>query len=405
MKRTVMYILLSVMIILIPLTTAVAAQEVREIRMSIEATGRIADEIQLQIARFNAMHEDINVTVHTISGGDAYNQALLGQIAAGVAPDVFLLDGGTRLRMFVRYRALLPLDDLVELAGIDIDNFEESLLGAFRVDGKLYGVPKDYNTTALFYHKELLEEKGIEPPTTWEELREAATALTTDERYGFGMNPQINYMLPFVESAGVRFVHEDGIDLLAFGSEEHEKALRFLVDMFVEDESAVAPPMIGAGWDGEMFANKQVAMLYGGSWIPGVIEEQETIGAVPLPVYEDAASMLYTAGWVIYGRSEHPEAAATLIEFLTCDEELVEGNKVGLIGLPPTRTAMEKLIIEMDDDPLLATYSEVVAYGTPFGWMDPRFVDQYNRMMEVLIYRPGTKTERQAIDDLVLELQ
>ena len=299
----------------------------------------------------------------------------------------------------------MPIDELVVEAGINTENFEESLLSAFRVDGKLYGIPKDYNTTALFYHKEFLEEAGIEPPTTWDELREAAQLLTTDERYGFGMNPQINYMLPFVESAGANFVHEDGIDLLALGSHEHQEALQFLVDMFATDESAVAPPMIGAGWDGEMFANKQVAMLYGGSWIPGVIEEKETIGAVPLPTLKHDASMLYTAGWVVYARSEHPEAAATLIEFLTSDEELVEGNKVGLIGLPPTKTAMEKLISEMDDDPLLAAYSEVVAYGTPFGWMEPRFVDQYNRMMEVLIYRPGTKSVGQAIEDLVLELE
>jgi multiple sugar transport system substrate-binding protein len=101
MKRVVLCVFVSMLFALIASTTVVASGEVREIRMSIEATGRIADEIQLQIDRFNAMHEDIHVSVHTISGGDAYNQALLGQIAAGVAPDVFLLDGGTRLRMFV----------------------------------------------------------------------------------------------------------------------------------------------------------------------------------------------------------------------------------------------------------------------------------------------------------------
>jgi multiple sugar transport system substrate-binding protein len=371
-----------------------------ELQLAIEATGDIPQEFQKQIDRFNEKNENITVKIRTFSGGDSYNQALMGQVAGGVAPDIFLLDGGQRTQTFANAKAILALDDLVANSDLDLNNFQESLVNAFKVDEKLYGIPKDYNTTALFYHKDLLEEKGIEPPTTWDELKDSAMKLTTEDQFGFGMNPQINYFLPFVESAGAKIIEENGVDKEALKFQEHQEGLQFMVDMFTKDKSAASPQMVGAGWDGEMFANKKVAMLYGGSWIPGVLKEDANVGAVPLPIKENKASMLYTAGWAVSSKSKNPVAAMKLISFLSSDEELVKGNQVGLIGLPPTKSAMNKLIEVKKDDPFLQVYSQVVEYGTPFGWIDPKFVDEYNKKMEVLMYKPGEKTVEQVVNEL-----
>lgn len=371
-----------------------------EIQLAIEATGDIPQEFQKQIDRFNEKNENITVKIRTFSGGDSYNQALMGQVAGGVAPDIFLLDGGQRTQTFANANAILALDDLVANSDLDFNNFQETLVNAFKVNDKLYGVPKDYNTTALFYHKDLLEEKGIEPPTTWAELKDAAKKLTKEDQYGFGMNPQINYFLPFVESAGAKIINENGVDKEALKSQEHQEALQLMVDMFTKDKSAASSQMVGAGWDGEMFANKKVAMLYGGSWIPGVLKEDANVGAVPLPIKDNKASMLYTAGWAVSSKSKNPDAAMKLIAFLSSDEELVKGNQVGLIGLPPTKSAMNKLMEVKKDDPFLQVYSQVVEYGTPFGWIDPKFVDEYNKKMEVLMYKSGEKTVEQVVNEL-----
>ena len=45
-----------------------------------------------------------------------------------------------------------------------------------------YGFPKDGNTLAMAYNTDLLDAAGIEPPTTWEELKTAAETLTTGDR-------------------------------------------------------------------------------------------------------------------------------------------------------------------------------------------------------------------------------
>ncbi|MFO7882934.1 MAG: extracellular solute-binding protein, partial [Kosmotogaceae bacterium] len=138
-KRT--FIMLIVFVLFAALLTF-GATKVKEIRIAIEATGQISEEFARQLERFNDAHEDIHVSVRTFSGGDAYNQALMGQIAGGIAPDVFLVDGGERIKMFVGYNALLPLDHLASGADLDLDNFETSLLNAFVVDGRIYGIPK-----------------------------------------------------------------------------------------------------------------------------------------------------------------------------------------------------------------------------------------------------------------------
>ncbi|MCU6708736.1 extracellular solute-binding protein [Paenibacillus sp. J5C_2022] len=251
----------------------------------------------------------------------------------------------------------------------------------------------------------MFAEKGIAPPTNWEELRAVAKALTTDERFGFGITPQVNYYLPFVASAGGNFVSENGIGQL--DTEGHAKALQLLVDLFVNDKSASSPQMVGAGWDGEMFAKKQVAMVYGGSWITGVLGSEEglDVGIVPMPALNSEASMLFTAGWVISSKSEHPEAAMDFIQFLSSDDELVTGNQVGLIGLPPTMSGMQKLMEAKQDDPFLSTYASIVKNGIPFGWLDPKLVDQYNKMLEVLLYKPDTTTPEKSLQDLQKELQ
>src|SRR5690625_7939251 len=74
-------------------------------------------------------------------------------------------------------------------------------------DGPLYGIAPTVNTIALFYNVEMLEDARVEPPTTWAELRSAAEALTTEDRYGFAFSAIASYertfqFMPFLRSNG-----------------------------------------------------------------------------------------------------------------------------------------------------------------------------------------------------------
>src|SRR3546814_832860 len=53
----------------------------------------------------------------------------------------------------------------------------EQLIAANTTDGKLVGMPWFTDAGLLYYRKDLLEKYGIEPPTTWAELTEAAAKV------------------------------------------------------------------------------------------------------------------------------------------------------------------------------------------------------------------------------------
>ncbi|MEZ5862460.1 MAG: ABC transporter substrate-binding protein, partial [Geminicoccaceae bacterium] len=60
----------------------------------------------------------------------------------------------------------------------DIEDIFPGLRDAMTFNGELYGIPFRHASSCFHYNARLLEEKGIEPPETMEELIEAARALT-----------------------------------------------------------------------------------------------------------------------------------------------------------------------------------------------------------------------------------
>lgn len=358
-------------------------EEKAKIVVAIEATGDIPQAFQEQIDRFNQTSQKAEVEIITYAGAEAYETAIMGQVAGKTAPDIILLDGGKKIQEYAKQGVITPLDDyLGDIKG----NFETGLIEACMYDGKLYGITKDYNTTVLFYQKDMLEDAGLTIPETLEEFKTDVVALTTDSVAGFGCDPKLNYLYPFAVAMGADFVGTDGtIDAAKLTSQEHKEMLQMFKDMF-DNGQATSPYIANAGWDGELFGNQKVAFLYAGSWVTGVIEDTSKAGVAALPKGNTSASMLYTTGWCITQQCENKEAAAELIRFLSTDDELVEGNILGTIGLPPTKSAMEKLIAKKADDPFLPVYQEVVKDGIAFGLIDSKFVDVYNKAFEDMIY-------------------
>src|SRR5215218_9452841 len=106
-------------------------------------------------------------------GGSLPNTAMA---AADRIPDMLALGGLVDLTE--RYNAWEGS------AGID-----PALMTAATVDGQIYGIPAFLFVDWLYYRKDWFDEAGLEPPDTWDALREAAIALTDAEndRYGFGL--------------------------------------------------------------------------------------------------------------------------------------------------------------------------------------------------------------------------
>jgi multiple sugar transport system substrate-binding protein len=76
-------------------------------------------------------------------------------------------------------RWLTPLDE--DLPAEELAPFSERTLELSRIDGQLYGVPRNLDVKLLHYRMDLLDG----PPASWEGLLETAARLRSDDFYGF----------------------------------------------------------------------------------------------------------------------------------------------------------------------------------------------------------------------------
>jgi ABC-type glycerol-3-phosphate transport system substrate-binding protein len=81
---------------------------------------------------------------------------------------------------------LRPLDDMWEKykAEFNFDDYTESVIEAYRYEGKLYVLPHTVNVMLFFYRKDLLEAAGKQPPTTFAEYEALAKEMNSPARAG-----------------------------------------------------------------------------------------------------------------------------------------------------------------------------------------------------------------------------
>jgi multiple sugar transport system substrate-binding protein len=140
--------------------------------------------IQELIDEFNAANPDIVVKQEPQNWGEIYAKAPAAA-AAGAGPDMlFAIPDFAPILKGIG--ALQPVDDFV--AELDAKHdFVDSAVEAYSYDGGVWAVPLYNMTMHLWYRPSVLEEAGIAVPTTWEEWRAAAEALTKDGQYGMGL--------------------------------------------------------------------------------------------------------------------------------------------------------------------------------------------------------------------------
>lgn len=108
-----------------------------------------------------AAEADITVTIEQYGWAD-YWQGLTTGFASGTAPDVFA-DHLSYYPEFVSQNQLLGISDRIEEDGIDLSIYQDGLADLWQdQEGERYGLPKDFDTVALFYNEEMASEAGLD---------------------------------------------------------------------------------------------------------------------------------------------------------------------------------------------------------------------------------------------------
>ncbi|WP_243707897.1 sugar ABC transporter substrate-binding protein, partial [Micromonospora sp. KC606] len=109
---------------------------------------------------FQAAHPGTTIKI-TQLGWDDYWSKLTTSFVSGTAPDVFTNHLG-KYGEFVNKKVLLSLDDQVSKDAVDLSVYQAGLADLWvGPDGKRYGLPKDWDTIAVFYNKKLADEAGV----------------------------------------------------------------------------------------------------------------------------------------------------------------------------------------------------------------------------------------------------
>ncbi len=280
--------------------------------------------IEQVVAAFEEENPNIHVTLQVIPWVDYWN-TLQTIASGGTGPDVAWMLGA-RLGPYVEGGVLLPLDDAIAEAGIDLSGYPEPLVELYQRDGATYALPKDFDTIGLWYNKALFDAKGVAYPTpdwTWDDVAENARALTDPAAGVYGiaapLDPQPGYYNTIYQAGGY-VISEDkatsGYDLP--GSIE---GIQYWTDFVAEGLS----PDLASFADTEavaQFMSGKIAMMYTGSYYALRFANDEYASAnfdvteLPKGPVNDA-TIINGLGNVAFASSDHPAEAAKLAVFLS----------------------------------------------------------------------------------------
>lgn len=273
--------------------------------------------IEQYVADWNAGH-DVQFEYQSFPWAQYTGEILTTGIATGEAPDVFFISPGD-WRRYASSGLALPLNDYFP------DYLKADLLpaalNAVTLDGNIYSVPFEMEPVVLWYNKAMFEEAGLQPPTSWDELRETAKALTTPERFGILIPTNPDYYqnfvwYPFLWMAGGEVVNED-FTAAAVNSEAGAAAVQLWGDLVAADQSA-ATTSTGNDPVDERFPTERAAMFVSGYWVYGWIQanypdflEKLGVALIPPPNAGDANATVY-GGWtvMVYSNTQCPQEAA-----------------------------------------------------------------------------------------------
>lgn len=329
----------------------------------------------------NAAPEGIQLNVVTVPL-TSLHQVLTHAVAEGQAPDLAILDS-VWIAEFAVDGFLHSLEDLDEQwVREELEaEFLAPLLATNRYAGRTYGVSPLANVAGLWYRRHELEALGLEPPTTWAELRAVGRAarelgiahpivMTGGSKGG---ETTAYCLIAFLASNGAQVLSAEGVTL---DSRATAQALRFLRSLV--DDGLMSSEVLVYEWTRpiRLLAERKAVISFGGSYEARTVAESlgvpldelwDHVGFMPVPAGPGGtpASVAGTMSYGIFRQAAQPRLAMRLLESAVAPGALARVART--TGRIPARRS-------------------AVALATP----DHRFLSQTAEMLERAVTRPTT---------------
>ncbi|MCT2591721.1 extracellular solute-binding protein [Streptomyces sp. N2-109] len=140
-------------------------------------TGGSEDAFRASFDSWNNAHPDQKISSEWFAN-DAYKEKIRTAVGSGKSPTLIYSWAGGTLADYVRNDSVVDITDGTRDL---VDRVLPSVAANGTVDGRTYAVPNTQSQpSVLYYNRKLLDDAGVEPPATWEELMAAVEKLKGD---------------------------------------------------------------------------------------------------------------------------------------------------------------------------------------------------------------------------------
>lgn len=301
---------------------------------------------QQSINLFERTHPNIHVTIEQIPYG-SYQQKITAQYISGSAPDVFWVNTPW-IGDWIKGGLLTDITKQVRAAKIDLGQYYPALVALHEYQGRLYGLPKDWDTIALYYNKDYFAKLGIRTPPqnlSWNladggSFTRFLKRVTTDVHGNNALSPKFNphavktYAMALTNDLQAiygDYFAENGGSVLPkpfattsdINSPQNRQTLSFLTSK-LQRAHLVTPggqtgPNGGSDNNETLFATGSTAMWQTGDWQTNSLSQLSTfkVGVMPLPAGPHGrVSVLNGLTDGIVSNTPHPEQAWELVKWL-----------------------------------------------------------------------------------------
>ena len=316
------------------------------------------------VKRYAAAYKKAHVTVQWRPGN--YDQQTAAALLTDSGPDVFEVNGPTLDQ--IRGKQVADLTDLFD--GVK-DDFNPAVLAPKTYDGRIWGIPQVIDMQMLYYRKSLLDDAGVTPPRTLDELVDAAKKLTTKKTKGLFLGNDggagVLGGTPLY-AAGLELVTEDG--KVGFDDPAAARALGKLHQLYADKSLLLGAP---ADWsDPSAFVQGLTAMQWSGLWALPVVQKAlgDDFGVLPFP--KDGAGSpavpVGAYGAAVSTRGKHQQAGKDYLKWLWIEQTRYQEDFALSYGFHiPARISLAKKAEKLKK----GAAADAVRFTTDHGYAQP----------------------------------
>jgi multiple sugar transport system substrate-binding protein len=328
------------------------------------------DAIKANLEGFNKEYPNIKVNVDVTPWANYWTK-LQTQASSDTLPDLFWMNG-PNFQLYASNGKIEPITGEVKAGAIDPANYSSALNDLYTYDSVQYGVPKDFDTIAVWVNKALFTQAGIDLPKegwTWDDFqstgKKLSDALKASGAYGAaaGMDGQTTYY-DTIFQAGGDVISADG-KTSGYDTPEAQAGIQFWTDLIASGASPSIAQLTDTTAD-QWFTSGKLAMYQGGSWFRAALkgtDMEKDVVVVPLPKGKEQATVIHGVSNVVATNSKNKAAAQALQVYLASKEAQKQQGDLGAVI--PAFTGTQDAFTKSMPDANLQVFLDAVDYARP----------------------------------------